>query len=290
MSGKMRTAFVVFAALILFVFGFLAISQAKSLNNADIRHMEGQQNKGVPTYKGNAATSKPNQNQGVPSEGVPPIPGNSPGAAPMIPGPPGIVENTGEKGAVVIKKHLPYQDWADEYNEYFKSHYHDDKPGLKPKLIVIHYSKTPDFAKLWWTFVNGGNYEGKPGHLSVHYVVDKDGTVYELIPPDRKARGTYGVNHVAISIDLVGAGEMEVLHNKKQMDVSFALVKWLMNKFKIRKDKVLAHYEVAKGKAMVPEYTDYYDTKYPDSYPPGSQGRGPGKAYMAKLRYYLSEK
>jgi N-acetyl-anhydromuramyl-L-alanine amidase AmpD len=109
------------------------------------------------------------------------------------------------------------------------------------------------------------------------------------MPPNKKARSSYGVNHVAISIDLIGRNENDLLNHSKQLRVSFNLVRWLMKKYKIPKEKVLGHSEIAKGKTQVPEYTDFADKQYPDRYPPNSNVRGPGKAYLFKLRYFLME-
>jgi len=249
---------IVLAAMLLFC---KHPSPAKTLTNSDINGIKGGQNKGVPTYKGKDPA------------GVPSVPGATSG-----------------QGAVVVKKHLPYKEWEEEYSRYFKEHYQDSSLVLKPKIIVLHYSGTSNFTQLWWTFIKGGQYEGSPGHLSVHYAIDRDGTIYELMPPNRRARGTYGVNHVAISIDIIGNGENDILRNKNQMKVCFALVRWLSKTFKIPAENVYAHTEVARGKEVVKEYTDFFDRKNPDHYPPGSEGRGPGKAYMFKLRYYLNEK
>jgi len=265
---KRSIIFSIFLLLVLFSPVF-----SKTLTNKDIQRLKQEErwkSKGIPKYKGKDSQSNIQNTSGVPT--VPPPVSSYPQAT------------------VIVKKHLPYKKWEKEYREYFKSHYHDSNLTLKPKMIVLHYSRTDNFPRLWWTFVKGGMYEGKKGHLSVHYVVDRDGTIYELIPPNRRARGTYGVNHVAISIDLIGLNENQILNNKKQMRVSFALVKWLMKKYHIPKEKVLAHSEVALGKELVPEYTDYYDKRHPNKYPPNSHPRGPGKTYMFKLRYYLMER
>ena len=264
---------------------------AKNLTNADINRLQSQQNKGVPTYKGKDAHSSSSVPGIPPASGVPaiPPPSGTPGV-PVVPGVSGVptvpgVASGAVQGAVVVKKHLPMEQWQDQYRGYFQKHYRDDRLEMTPRLIVMHYSGTEDFARLWWTFVNGG----AEGNLSVHFVVDKDGTIYELVPPEVRARGTYGVNHVAISVDLIGRNENEILKNERQLKVSFALVRFLMGRYNIPKEKVLGHYEVAKGKDLVPEYLDFADARYPDRYPPGSTGRGPGRAYMFKLRYYLNE-
>lgn len=251
------------------------ISQAKTLTNADIEKIKGQQNKGVPTH---GASENPD---------VPPPPTadtdiNQSGGS-----------GTGG-GAPIVKKYLPYKDWEDDYRDYFAVHYHDPSLKLDPKLVVLHYSGTPNFATLWWTYMKGKNYKGGDGstktrHFSAHFAVDRDGTIYELMPLNRRTIGSYGVNHKAINIEIIGQNEKEILSSSRQMKVTFALVKWLMRRYKISSAGVRAHTEIARGKELVPEYTDYADKQYPDKYPPGSNPRGPGKTYMFKLRYYLHE-
>jgi hypothetical protein len=238
-----------------------------TLTNKDIERIKGKQSGNLPGY------SQPGDN--------------------MPPPEPGVSGSTGTSGALVVKKLLPFKEWEEEYAEYFQSHYNDSSLDLKPKMIALHYSGTSDFNTLWWTYVNGNNYpagsEKKFGHLSTHFVVDKDGTIYQLMPLERRARGTYGVNHVAISIEIIGRNENELLSNHKQMKVAFALIKWLAKKYKISASGILAHTEIAQGKSTVPDYTDYADKKSPNKYPAGSNLRGPGKTYMFKLRYYLYE-
>jgi len=250
------------ALVLISIFIIIPAAFGKTLTNKDIERIRGRQNRNVPDYR-----TRPE---------IPPVPGGS------------------RKGALVVKKFLPYRDWQEEYRDYFKRHYKNSNLRLEPRMIILHYSRVPTFAKLWWTFFRGGKYfagnQGKKfGHLSTHFVIDRDGSIYQLMPLDRKARGTYGVNHVAVSIEIIGRNEKELLANKKQMKVAFALVKWLMRKFRIQSSGVRAHTEVARGKELVPEYTDYVDKKYPDRYPPNSRPRGPGKKYMFKLRYYLHE-
>lgn len=236
-------------------------------------------NKDIEKMKGGSSGPRPSANQPGGDSALPPVEtGGSSGSS-----------ASSGSGAMIVKKLLPYKEWDDEYAEYFQSHYNDSALELKPKMIVLHYSRTQDFNTLWWTYINGGTYESKPGHLSTHFVVDRDGTIYQLMPLERRARGTYGVNHVAISIDIIGKNENELLNNHKQMKVAFALVKWLARRYKLGSAAILAHSEVAQGKSLVPDYTDYADKKSPNKYPPGSEPRGPGKSYMFKLRYYLYE-
>lgn len=199
----------------------------------------------------------------------------------------------GETAEPVIKKKLlPCEKWEREYKEYFKRHYHDDSLDLVPKAIVMHYTASNSFSSAWNTFYNGANYDDGDvgvifGHLSVHFIIDRDGTIYQTLPLNRRCRGAYGVNNVALSIEMVGASENSVLSDKNLMDSSFRLVAWLMDKYNIPLQKVYGHYEVAAGKKYVPEYVDYGDSRSPDSYPPAFGRSDPGHTYMKKLRDYL---
>ena len=89
---------------------------------------------------------------------------------------------------------------------------------LAPEIIMIHFTSAvvnhPDdpynMSYIRQTFVD---YE-----LSIHYIIDRDGTVYSYIPEDRVAwhagKGEYGgderytnaMNKYAIGIELVGIG------------------------------------------------------------------------------------
>ena len=278
-----RTGIILFLVLILF-FVITVLLQAspafaKTLTNKDVETLRRQ-------YERNNPQPRHQNPSGIPTVPAP----SAPTTTPVVPGAASAgMQRVSSDGALLLKKHLPYEEWEEEYREYFQRYYRDSELTLNPRMIVLQYSGTDDFSRLWHTFANGGIYDGRKGHLSVHYVVDKDGSIYELMPPNRRVRGTYGVNHVAVTISLIGRNEQALLNNNIQMRTSFGLVRWLMNQYRIPKEKVLAHTEIAMGKELVPEYTDFYDTKFPDRYPPNSQTRGPGRAYMFRLRYFLVE-
>jgi N-acetylmuramoyl-L-alanine amidase len=192
----------------------------------------------------------------------------------------------------IVKKYLPYEKWEKEYREYNQRHYKDPSLELVPRAIVMHYTVSSSFLSAWNTFCNGAMYDDGDvgtifGHLSVHFIVDKDGTIYQTLPLNRRCRGAYGVNHVAISIEMVALDESSLLKNKKLMDSSFKLVSHLTKEFGIAPEKVYGHYDVSAGKKRVPEYLDYGDSKFPDSYPPAYGRSDPGRTYMEKLRKYL---
>lgn len=194
----------------------------------------------------------------------------------------------------IIQRFLPYEEWTEEYEEYFQRHYHDPSLKLVPGAIVMHYTVTESLEDTLDIFIKGREYDDGDvglifGHLSVHYIIDKDGTIYQILPLDVKCRGAYGVNHIAISIEMVAMDEEALMNQSKTLESSFKLVRYLMLKFNIPIEKVWGHYDVSEGKSRIPEYTDYGDKRSPDSYPEGFMRSDPGKAYMEKLKEYLKE-
>lgn len=174
---------------------------------------------------------------------------------------------------------LPYKSWEKSYKKYFQSHYGDPSLTFRPELIVMHYTVTPSSTQVWNYF--------KRSRVSVQLMVDKDGTVYRLMPLTRKCTGAYGVNHKAISIEMIATTETDLLSRPKQLYSSFCVVRRLMDRYDIPAKKVIAHYEVSQGKRVVPEYLDLKDKVYPDRYPPSSARTDPGRTYMKWLRTWL---
>ncbi len=191
---------------------------------------------------------------------------------------------------------LPYDKWTQEYTNYFQRHYHDKSLVLAPSAIVMHYTGGSTLSSAYYTFFNGAYYDDGDvgtvfGHLSVHYIVDRDGSIYQLLPCNRRCRGAYGVNHVAISIEMVANGENDLTENTIQ--ASFKLVKFLKTYFDIPSEHIWGHYEVSEGKyssnkSVKYYYTDYGDSRSPDCYPAAFGRSDPGKTYMGRLRKYLS--
>lgn len=176
---------------------------------------------------------------------------------------------------------LPYTDWEQKDRTYFKRNYGENKLTLDPKMIVMHYTVIPDANTTYQALVRK--------QVSVHFMVGTDGKVTRLLPSNRRCTGAYGVDHVALSIEMVAQTEPDLLSRAHQVFSSFCLVRHLMEEHGIPLGQVVAHYEVGQGRRRVPEYTDLYDTVYPDGYPPSETRTDPGPTYMGWLRTYLKE-
>ena len=187
---------------------------------------------------------------------------------------------------------LPYRAWEKEYQNYFYRHYHDRSLTFKPSLICMHFTVIGSAQAVYDAFSRGtqmcaGDAGTAFGHVSVHLMIDKDGTVYQLLPLERRCTGAYGVNHKALSIEMVAYSEADLLSRPDQVFSSFCVVRDLMKRFSIPLSGVIGHSDVSAGRSLVPDYLDYADSACPDGYPSSYTRTDPGAAYMGWLRSYL---
>jgi len=194
----------------------------------------------------------------------------------------------------MVEKMLPYEKWKAEYEEYFLAHNNERTLSLEPKLIVIRCTYANSVDALWNLFARGSLYdEGDDGlvfgHLSCHFAIDRSGAIYQMLPLNVRSKGAFGVNHAAITIDLTGLMNKDLLDNELQKNALYALVEALMKNFRIPISKVYGHYEVSKGKQVVSEYTDYNDSDYPECYSPDKVCYDPGELYMKNLRNHFAK-
>jgi N-acetylmuramoyl-L-alanine amidase len=129
---------------------------------------------------------------------------------------------------------------------YAKRHYGLDTWRLeRPRVIVEHYTAGPTFESAYATFaadVPDPELHELPGTCA-HFVIDTDGTIYQLVSLDTICRHTVGLNFTAIGIEHVGMSDGEVLGNAAQMGSSIRLTAWLQWRFGIRLRNVIGHNE-----------------------------------------------
>jgi hypothetical protein len=128
---------------------------------------------------------------------------------------------------------------------YALRHYGVSTWHLTPKVIVLHYTAGSTYAGARAVFMSDAANLGElPGVVS-HFIIDKDGTIYQLLPFDVMGRHTIGLNNVAIGIEFVQEGgssaEQQIMARTKQIDAGLALVTWLQAKYGISDANVLGH-------------------------------------------------
>ncbi len=128
---------------------------------------------------------------------------------------------------------------------YAKRHYGTSTDRLQPKVIVEHYTVSSTFSSAWNTFASNApdiELHERPGVCS-HFIVDKDGTIYQLVSLRYICRHTVGLNDRAIGIEHVGSSDAEILGRPKQLRASLRLTRWLQARYGISTKNVIGHSE-----------------------------------------------
>ena len=132
-----------------------------------------------------------------------------------------------------------------EMAQYAERHYGIHSYVLKPRVIVEHVTATSTFSSAYNTFaadVPDVELHSLPGTCA-HFIVDRDGAIYQLVPLNIMCRHTVGLNYVAIGIEHVGLSDAQVLGDAAQMRSSIALTAWLMTRYRISMANVIGHNE-----------------------------------------------
>jgi beta-N-acetylhexosaminidase len=114
-----------------------------------------------------------------------------------------------------------------------------------PHVIVEHYTATATFAPVWNTFAADTpdpELGERPGTCA-HFVIDRDGTIYQLVPLTVMCRHTVGLNWTAIGIEHVGTSDASILGDSRQLAASLELTLWLMTRYRISLPNVIGHAE-----------------------------------------------
>lgn len=171
--------------------------------------------------------------------------------------------------------------------QYLRKHY-----GLKvtsitiaPRAIVIHWTGTPSLKAIWNGF-NRIRIRASRKHLqrggllnvSAHFLVDRDGTVYQLMPDNWMARHCIGLNYDSIGIENVGDGTRHPLTNR-QLGANAALVRHLVRKHPIQ--YLLGHMEWKRFE-KAPFFREL-DPTYRNA------KADPGARFMRRLRAAVSD-
>jgi beta-N-acetylhexosaminidase len=132
-----------------------------------------------------------------------------------------------------------------EMAAYSKRHYGEATSRLDPQAIVEHYTASDSFASAYSTFAQDTpdvELHELPGVCS-HFIVDQDGTIYQLVKTTVRCRHTVGLNWAAIGIEHVGTSDGEVMGNPAQLAASLKLARWLRCTYGIDVADVIGHNE-----------------------------------------------
>ncbi len=160
-----------------------------------------------------------------------------------------------------------------------------DDSSIEPRVVVLHYTGGSSLRGSWRYFDRTRIEEGRrtlrrAGDLNVsaHFLVDRDGSIYRLMPETRMARHCIGLNHVAIGIENVGDGERHPLTDA-QVRANAELVRLLARRFPLT--HLIGHSESnamrkhAYWRELEPGY--------------GNRKSDPGDAFLRRVRVRVAD-
>jgi N-acetyl-anhydromuramyl-L-alanine amidase AmpD len=169
-----------------------------------------------------------------------------------------------------------------EMSAYSLRHYDTASWQLTPTMVVLHYTAGVTWAGARATFAADTVNMGELPGVCSHYVVDQDGTVYQLVPTSVRCRHTIGLNDQAIGIEMVQDGgpsaswaDQQILNRPAQVGAALALVRSLQAQFGIPTASVI-------GPAMANTAPQFHDrlgwSNDHEDWQAGRRSRLPGAA------------
>ena len=174
---------------------------------------------------------------------------------------------------------------------YRKQHqgYTGDNSKIEPRVVVLHWTGGSTAASAWNTFAPTRAANARPElaaagevNVSAHFLVDRDGSIQQLLPEDRMARHCIGLNHISLGIENVGSADLggdpaKWPLTEAQLQANVDIIRDLQRRWPI--ERVIGHLEYRKmeGTSYFLELDPNYRTGKPD----------PGATFVAAVRKKL---
>jgi N-acetylmuramoyl-L-alanine amidase len=117
--------------------------------------------------------------------------------------------------------------------QFIQSPNHSCRNGARIDKIVLHCTE----ASLAGTIAEFQKSGGR--QVSAHYVIDRNGDIYQMVSDSDRANHCMGANENSIGIEHVGA-ETEAL-TAPQAAASAALIRWLLEQYHIPRTNIFGH-------------------------------------------------
>jgi len=195
------------------------------------------------------------------------------------------IENLLTKNSIIQKPIIFNEARKEMSKEYIKSHYNLDVDNItiKPKTIVLHWTAVMDFDKCFKRLEGEKLFTDRKDianasllNVSAHFLVKRDGTIYQLMPDNWMARHVIGLNYSSIGIENIGGeGNTQEDLTQAQVNANISLVKYLKSKYPDI-EYLLGHHEYRKMESnpLWLEKDKGYRTEKAD----------PGKKFMSSVR------
>lgn len=186
----------------------------------------------------------------------------------------------------IFEKPIPWNEEREKLSlQYLKDRHGIDqeKAIIDPKIVVVHWTAVNSIESTFDVFDSptlGGRAEltnASNLNVSSQFLIDRDGTIFRLLPETTFARHTIGLNYTAIGIENIG-GTNDPL-TKEQLKANEMLIRHLKKKYEI--EYVIGHYEYQTFQS-----TDLWKEIDPDY---RTVKTDPGEQFMENLRKNLAD-
>lgn len=169
--------------------------------------------------------------------------------------------------------------------QYLKDRHGLDKSTatIEPQMVVVHWTAIKTVEVTFDVF-NPPTLGGRADltgasnlNVSSQFLIDRDGTIFRLLPDTTFARHVIGLNYLAIGIENIGGEDMPL--TKAQLKANELLIRHLKRKYPI--DYVIGHHEYQNF-----QNTDLWKENDPNYRTVKSD---PGDKFMNQLRKKLSD-
>jgi N-acetylmuramoyl-L-alanine amidase len=172
-----------------------------------------------------------------------------------------------------------------------------DSIVFEPRIIVVHYTAIPTLEETIDTFEpkridSTREIIRQNGLLNVgvHFVVDRDGSIYRSYPENVLARHTIGLNHVAVGIENVGTGDLvdpqaEAPLTWAQVDANAALIRHLAARYSTIR-YMIGHQEYRELESPRHPAHMLFHEQFPDY---RTEKEDPGNRFLKEVRALLNQ-
>lgn len=189
----------------------------------------------------------------------------------------------------ILQKPISFNDTRHQLTlDYLEKEYGliQDEPLIDPQMIIIHWTSLGDLESAFKVFQNPVKPRFRnddpllPEELNVsaHYLVDQDGTIYQMLPDSMMALHVTGLNYCAIGIKNVG-NNLDKPLTGAQLQANIQLVELLCKKYSVR--YLIGNYEYPRfqGHPLWKNFTGQ----------PVEQKEDPGADFMERMREALEK-
>jgi len=152
----------------------------------------------------------------------------------------------------IFKKLIAFGDTRRaQMADYSKRHYRQHTYLLTgPKVVVLHHTAGANWQSAWWTFQNNTAYNNEKPGVSAHFIIGKDGTIYQCVPLYLRARHAIGMNWTSFGIEFVQEPrsgkdghwmDQQILNRPEQARAGLQLVRYLQLRYGITDRNIVGH-------------------------------------------------